>query len=101
MLRVALRHGVMDGDPAQSPEERHQAALALLQSAPDTELYDIRWIDAAPPTRHRTLTPVQCSRCGEDVAEDHAELVDGRPVCPECMADMRQATIRGATADDI
>lgn len=84
MLRVALRYGATAADPALPPEERRQIALERLETAADDELYDIRWVDAAPPERARVFKSVQCSQCGEGVMEARAHLRDGAPVCPEC-----------------
>ncbi|MGC8782553.1 MAG: FmdE family protein, partial [Anaerolineae bacterium] len=84
LLRVALRYSATVQDPALSPEVRRQAMLERLQTAPDDELYDIRWVDAPLPERARIFKSVPCSQCGEGVMEARAHLRDGQPVCPEC-----------------
>ncbi len=86
MVRVALRYGVTtppDGDQL-SPEERRQRSLELLQTLPDDELFDIRWVDWPLPERARLFGSVRCSQCGEGVMEARAYLRDGQPICPQC-----------------
>ena len=95
MVRVALRYGVTTPPNADalSPEERRQRSLELLQTLPEEELFDIRWVDAPLPSPARIFASVQCSQCGEGVMEARAHLRDGQPVCPECYG--KEYTRRG------
>jgi formylmethanofuran dehydrogenase subunit E len=86
MLRVALRFGATSsGDDAGLPDqERRDASLRRLQTAPDEELFDVRWVDAELPATAEIHGTVRCSQCGEGVMEARVHLCDGQPVCPAC-----------------
>jgi formylmethanofuran dehydrogenase subunit E len=89
LLRVALRYGVIPAMPEKTPEERRQAAIELLKTAPENRLYAIRWIDSLLPAPARILRTRLCSRCGEGVMESRVRLWDDELVCPECYEEIR------------
>lgn len=86
MVRVALRYGALDdGRGADVPEEeRRHRMTERLRSAPEEELFDVRWVEAPLPGPARLFRTVRCSVCGEGVMEARARLRDGEPVCPQC-----------------
>jgi formylmethanofuran dehydrogenase subunit E len=83
-IRIALRSNVLPKNQSASPEENRQAALELLKTACDQDLFIIRWIENSLPEKARNFKSICCSRCGEDVMEARARLSDEKPVCPEC-----------------
>ena len=90
MVRVSLKQGAMrrDGDEELPDEERRARARDRMETAPDEELFDVRWVDAPMPERARIFCSVVCSACGESVMEARAHLRDGEPVCPECYGEV-------------
>ena len=88
MLRVALRHGALDGVADDNPEARRARAIERLQTAPDAEFFDLRWVDSPLPSQARIFKSVRCAECGEGVMEARAHLRDGEPVCPECYGEV-------------
>lgn len=84
MIRVAMRYGALDGVGGDTPEETRRARIDRLQTGPEAELFDVRWVDVLLPSKARVFRSVRCSQCGEGVMEARAHLRDGQPVCPEC-----------------
>jgi formylmethanofuran dehydrogenase subunit E len=83
---VALRWGITSRDEeGELPdEERRARSLQRLQTLPDEELFDIRWVDAPLPGPAQIFRSVRCHQCGEAVMEARAHLREGQAVCPEC-----------------
>ncbi len=90
MVRIALRYGATTPPDAEelSPGERRERSMELLQTLPDDELFDIRWVDSPLPERARIFRTVRCSQCGEGVMEARARLRNGEPLCPECYGEV-------------
>ena len=84
MIRVALRYGALPPPDGKTPEEARQIRIERLETGPEEELFDVRWVDAPLPERARIFKTVQCHQCGEGVMEARAHLRDSKPVCPEC-----------------
>jgi formylmethanofuran dehydrogenase subunit E len=83
-IRIALRYDALRQNSDRSPEENKQAAMELLRTASDEDLFDIQWIETPLPGKARIFKSIRCSRCGEGVMEARAHLIDEKPVCPEC-----------------
>jgi len=88
MVRVAMRYGALDGVEGSTPEETRRLRIERLQTGPEPELFDVRWVDAPLPSKARILKSVRCNQCGEGVIEARAHLRDGQPVCPECYGEV-------------
>ncbi len=88
MIRIALRYDTLPPPGDQTPEEARRVRIERLETAPDKELFDVRWIDAPLPGQARIFRTVQCRQCGEGVMEARAHLRDGEPVCPECYGEV-------------
>jgi len=88
MLRVALRHGALDGVAAESPETRRAQAIERLQTVPDADLYDLHWVDAPLPGKARIFKSSRCAQCGEGVMEARVHMRDGEPICSECYGEV-------------
>jgi formylmethanofuran dehydrogenase subunit E len=83
-IRIALRYNALQKNQKLSPDENRQAALELLKTASDKDLFDIRWTEISLPKKARIFNSICCSRCGEGVMEARARLCDEKPVYPEC-----------------
>jgi len=90
MVRVALRYGATtrEEDAGLPEEERRLRSRDRLQTLPDEELFDVRWVDVPLPGPARIFKSVQCSQCGEGVMEARAYVRDGQPVCPQCYGEV-------------
>ncbi|MCA1570394.1 MAG: FmdE family protein [Chloroflexi bacterium] len=81
-----IRAGVSTEDErarfAALQAERTERILA----APLTELYDIREVNMEPPHRARILASFDCDLCGEPTMETRLCRLDGRQLCPPCLA---------------
>ena len=88
MVRVAMRYGALDGVEGDTPEETRRRRIERLRTGPESELFDVRWVDAPLPARARVFRSVRCGQCGEGVMEARAHLRDGQPVCPECYGEV-------------
>lgn len=84
MLRIAARYRPREESEQADPEEARRARIQYLLTAPEEEIFDVRWVEGPMPSRARIFKSIQCSRCGEGVMEARARLQDGLPVCPEC-----------------
>ena len=84
MIRVALRYDALPRPADETPEETRRLNIERLETAPEQELFHVRWIDTPLPERARIFKTIQCRHCGEGVMEARARLRDGKPVCPEC-----------------
>lgn len=84
LLRVALRWRERDEEHGRSREEQRAERIQHLLSAPDEELYQVRWVEAPLPEPARVFQTVRCCQCGEGVMEARAHLRDGQPICPAC-----------------
>jgi formylmethanofuran dehydrogenase subunit E len=94
----ALRSKVMSG--TASPEEqkdfqtRQSAVIEKILTMPIEELFIIKEVKPEVPERAKIFRSVQCSRCGEMVAEHRARVSDGKFVCIPC-AGIPQSAITG------
>lgn len=102
-IRISMRPGAMgDDDPerralfakvkaqlATAQEGRRfwslqQQRAALILAAPFEELYEVREVEIEPPPHGRSMTLVECARCGEPTLETRIDRSGGRPLCPPC-----------------
>jgi len=85
---AALRPKVMGG--TASPEELkefHQRQSAIIDKVleiPVDELFIVKEIKPDIPEKARIFCSVQCSSCGEMVAEHRARVSEGKFVCIPC-----------------
>jgi formylmethanofuran dehydrogenase subunit E len=84
----ALRGKVMSGKatPAEHKEfhERQADVINKILTIPVEELYLVKDVKPEIPERAKIFRSVQCSACGEMVAEHRARVRDGKFVCMPC-----------------
>lgn len=76
----AFKDGRLAPDEAAAFEAEHEALMARILAAPDTELFTVKRITAPPPPKSGGFEAAPCAACGEHVKT--SMLVDGR--CAEC-----------------
>ncbi len=85
---VALRPRVMSGTATKEElAEFHrlqEAVIDKILAMPVDDLFIIREIEPAIPERARIFRSVQCTNCGEMVAEHRARVRDGKFICMPC-----------------
>ncbi|WML67042.1 MAG: formylmethanofuran dehydrogenase subunit E [Methanoregula sp. SKADARSKE-2] len=83
-----LRAKVMGGavTPAERDEfyARQAEVIEKILAIEIGELFHIRDVPQDIPERAKIFKSVQCTRCGEMVAEDHVRMKDGKVVCIPC-----------------
>jgi formylmethanofuran dehydrogenase subunit E len=84
----ALREKVMGGaaTPAEQKEfhERQAGVIDKILKMPVEELFVIKEVKPEIPERAKIFKSVQCTSCGEMVAEHRARVRDGKFVCMPC-----------------
>ncbi len=87
----ALRGRAMNdtATPAEHKEfhTRQAAVIDKILAMPVEELFLIKEVKPEIPERAKIFQSVQCSRCGEMVAEHRARVSDGKFVCIPCAGD--------------
>jgi len=87
-IATALREKVMGGTatPAEHNEflERQAAVIEKILKMPIDELFNAREVKPEIPVRAKIFTSVQCTSCGEMVAEHRARVRNGTFVCMPC-----------------
>jgi formylmethanofuran dehydrogenase subunit E len=87
-IAPALREKVMGGTatPAEHAEfhERQAAVIEKILKMPIDELFIAREVKPEIPVRAKIFTSVQCTSCGEMVAEHRARVRNGTFVCMPC-----------------
>lgn len=78
-VRAALKFNVLQ-KAAGSKEERMRQIL----ESPIDELFEVKVIDLALPSKAVIFQTLQCTACGEGVMESKARLKEGKVVCPAC-----------------
>jgi formylmethanofuran dehydrogenase subunit E len=83
-----LRPKVMNGSatPAEAKDFRERQAVIIdrILVVPAEEIFTIREVAPEIPEKARIFRSVQCSECGEMVAEHRARAKDGKFVCIPC-----------------
>nr|WP_319540676.1 FmdE family protein [uncultured Methanospirillum sp.] len=85
---IDLRDKVFGGTPTPEEEAKFHELMEkqvqrLLLSRPE-EIFTLKRIKPDIPEKARLFDTVQCSVCGEMVAEHRARLMKGKPVCLTC-----------------
>ncbi|MCX6690212.1 MAG: FmdE family protein [Methanoregula sp.] len=84
----ALKEKMMGGTatPAEHKEfhERQTKVIDKILKIPIEELFIIKEVKPEIPVKAKIFTSVQCTRCGEMVAEHRARVRDGKFVCMPC-----------------
>ncbi len=83
-----LRPKVMSGTatPAEVKDfrERQSVIIEKILTVPVEEIFTIGEVAPEIPEKARIFRSVQCSACGEMVAEHRARVKDGKFVCIPC-----------------
>ena len=83
-LFALVRAGTATEEEKRRFAELHeQLSLRLLEVSPE-ELFDIRDVDAVPPSLARVHASVPCQRCGEEVMETRIRRFGGQELCQPC-----------------
>ena len=84
----ALRQKVMGGTATKEEmadfQNRQVAVIERILAMPVEDLYIIKEIKSEIPEKARIFHSVQCTSCGEMVAEHRARVRDGKFVCIPC-----------------
>ena len=103
-IRISMRPGAMGNDDperrelfakvkgqlATAAESRRFWSLqaqgaARILAAPFEELYEVREVNVEPPPHGRSITLVECERCGEPTLETRIGQSGRRELCPPCI----------------
>ncbi|OPY28940.1 MAG: FmdE, Molybdenum formylmethanofuran dehydrogenase operon [Methanocella sp. PtaU1.Bin125] len=83
-LRPRVAAGKATKKETEAFRRRMESMTEAMRKAPVETMFDIRRVEAAIPGKARLFQSVQCSKCGEMVAESRARVRDGRFVCIPC-----------------
>ena len=61
-------------------------AMAYYQKLDPAEMFDVKPPRIKVPSHARIFRNVVCEGCGEDTAEAHIRLENGKHLCPDCVA---------------
>lgn len=78
----AIRISVKYND--QKTDVNKEERIAQIMNASAEEIFNISELEFELPSKARIFKSIQCSKCGEGVAEPKARVKDGQIVCPEC-----------------
>ncbi|MHB1533920.1 MAG: FmdE family protein [Acidimicrobiales bacterium] len=83
-LFARVRSGQATEEERERFTELHQAAsVRILETAPE-ELFTVDPVDTPLPHEARIHASVVCDRCGEEMMETRAHLLNGRTLCEPC-----------------
>jgi formylmethanofuran dehydrogenase subunit E len=85
---MRLRGAVFSGKASAEEEKKFHHLMEMqtqkILSKDVSELFTVQKISPEIPEKARIFESVQCSKCGEMVAEHRARLLNGKPVCLTC-----------------
>jgi len=85
---VALRDKVFGGTASPEEEKKFgqlmESLIQRLLSSKPEDIFNMKKIKPEIPEKARIFDTIQCSACGEMVAEHRVRLVKGKPVCLTC-----------------
>ena len=85
-LREKLATKAVDPqDKERLKELQRGCCQGIMEMSPD-DLFERKPVQESLPVRARILKSVVCAQCGEAVMESRIKLVEGRPICPYCLA---------------
>ena len=90
LLRPKVMGGMATASEQKEFDKRWSAVIEKILTMPIKELFIIQEVKPEVPERAKIFRSVQCSRCGEMVAEHRARVSDGKFVCIPCAGDYHQ-----------
>jgi formylmethanofuran dehydrogenase subunit E len=83
-----LRPKVISGTATEEEEkefsERMNGISVTMRNTPVEEMFEVKFVDAEIPGKARIFNSVQCSKCGEMMAESRARVQNGEYICIPC-----------------
>ncbi|MBQ2763413.1 MAG: formylmethanofuran dehydrogenase [Firmicutes bacterium] len=61
-------------------------AFGYYQKLPAKEMFEVKETSIPLPSHARIFKNIVCEHCGEDTAEAHIRLENGKYLCPDCIA---------------
>ena len=83
-LRKKVMAGTATSDEQKEFHERQTGVIDKILKMPIEELFSIKEVKPDIPVRAKIFASVQCTSCGEMVAEHRARVRDGKFVCMPC-----------------
>ena len=83
MRERVMKDQATDAEHAEF-DRRMENVAAIILKMPEEELFEIHSFSAEVPKKTKTFTQVECSCCGEMVAENRIVSANGRSYCIPC-----------------